>query len=179
MPKYAQIYGVCRLMWKPFNCSKLGAGSARNANQLGVKLIELHSAPPTKELIKKAFEYGEDADEAVAQVLDFLRLWANFHFPQLLRSLDRIQKDVFKRLGMPSGDYEFYATRVENRFVDSPLLALEEYGIPLEITMKIRPYLRPYETLDDVLGKLRAIVLEGTTLSEFEKSVVKDAQSTL
>ena len=83
------------------------------------------------------FKY-KDADKAVQEVLDFLRLWANFHFPQLLRTLDRIQKDVFRRLRMPSsGNYDFYANRVENFFADPALVALEEYGIPLEVAKKL------------------------------------------
>jgi hypothetical protein len=80
MPKYKQIYGICDLIWKPFRCSRLGSGSAVNAKQLGVRLIALHSAPTTKELISKSFGYHKDADRAVQEVLDFLRLWSAFHF---------------------------------------------------------------------------------------------------
>lgn len=61
----------------------------------------------------------KDADKAVQQVLDFLRLWSAFHFPQLLRALDRIQRDVFRRVRERSGDYSFYASRIENRFLSS------------------------------------------------------------
>jgi hypothetical protein len=179
MPKYAQIYGICNLIWKPFRCGRLGAGTAVKPNQLGVRIIELHPAPSTKMLIEKYFAHYDDADKAVQQVLDFLRLWANFHFPQLLRALDRIQKDVFRRLRMPSGDYGFYASRVESFFTDPALVALEEYGIPLEVAKKLSRYLTPFQGLDEVLEKLRALVLEKTNLSSFEKNLVKDAQDTL
>jgi hypothetical protein len=119
MPRFNQIYGICDLIWKPFRCSRLGSGSAVNPKQLGVRLIDLHSAPSTKTLIEKSFRYHKDADKAVQEVLDFLRLWSGFHFPQLLRALDRIQKDVFRRVQQGSGDYAFYAGMIENRFFSS------------------------------------------------------------
>jgi len=179
IPSYKQIYAICELIWDPFKCSRLGAGSARSAKQLGFRMIELHSAPTTKELVASSMKFTKNADEAVSQVLDFLRLWSNFHFPQLLRCLDRIQKDVFRRLGIPSGDYDLYAAKVESRFFDPTLVALEEYGIPLEIALKLRLYLQPLTNLDEVLGKLGSISLEKTNLSQFEKNVVRDAQLTL
>ena len=179
MPRFAQIYGVCDLIWKPFGCSRLGAGSAVKPKQLGLKLIQLHDAPTTKALIQDAFAHFKDADAAVQQVLDFLKLWANFHFPQLLRALDRIQKDVFQRAGLLSGDYSVYAGKVENRFIDPSLVALEEYGIPLEVGVKLHRYLRPYENLDDVLENLRRMPIEKISLSGFERAVVEDAQKSL
>lgn len=179
LPKYKQIYGICNLIWKPFRYSRLGAGSAVEPNQLGLRLIELHTAPATKTLIDKAFEYSRDADKAVSQVLDFLKLWSGFHFPQLLRALDGIQRDVFRRLGKPAGDYSFYASRIENRFVDPALVALEEYGIPLEVARRLDRYLAPYQNLDDALEKLRRLPVGRTDLSLFEKTLVKDAQNSL
>jgi hypothetical protein len=179
IPTYSQIYGVCDLIWKPFGCSKLGGGSARSSKQLGVRLIQLHPAPTTKQLILEYLKYHQEPDEAISQVLDFLKLWANFHFPQLLRAVDRIQKEVFRKLRMPSGDYNLYASKVESRFVDPSLVALEEYGIPLEIARKLDPRLRPYEDLDQVLEKLRRLPVERTNLSAFEKKILREAQSTL
>lgn len=179
MPTYKQVYGICNLIWQPFRCSRLGSGSAVNANQLGLRLIALHPAPTTKQLITEAYNYSHDADKAVAQVLDFLRLWANFHFPQLLRALDRIQKDVFRRLRRQSGDYGLYASKIENRFVDPPLVALEEYGIPLEVARKLRRYLLPYDDLDGALQRLRSLSLDNTNLTGFEKALVRDAQKSI
>jgi hypothetical protein len=139
----------------------------------------LHTAPTTKALVDEAFGYSHDADKAVSQVLDFLRLWANFHFPQLLRALDRIQKDVFRKLGTRSGDYALYAGKIENRFVDPHLVALEEYGIPLEVARTLRPYLSPYDDLDGALQRLRRLPLDRTNLSNFEKSLVRDAKESM
>jgi len=179
MPNHAQLFGICDLIWKPFRCSRFGAGSAVNAKQLGSKLIRLHDAPSTRVLIQEAFACCHDADEAVQQVLDFLNLWANFHFPQLLRALDRVQKDVLQKFGLRSGDYGEYAAKVENRFMAPSLVGLEEYGVPLEVALKLHRYLRPYSTVDDALANLRHLPLEKMNLSGFERAVVEDAQKRL
>lgn len=179
MPRYNQIYGICDLIWKPFRCSRLGSGSAVTAKQLGVRLIDLHSAPSTKTLIDKSFAYHKDADKAVQEVLDFLRLWSAFHFPQLLRALDRIQKDVFRRVQERAGDYSLYAGMIENRFLPASLVALEEYGIPLEVARKLQRTLSPVDSLDAVLERLRSLAVDQLNLSPFERRLVRDAQSTL
>jgi hypothetical protein len=179
VPTYRQIYDMCDLIWKPFNCSKFGNGSARNAKQLGVQLIDLQTMQSAQRMITKAYQYHKDADVAVPQVLDFLKLWANFHFPQFLRALDSIQRDVFRRVKMRSGNYDVYANRVENFFADPALVALEEYGIPLEVAKKLAPFLAPYSNLDDALLKLRVLPLERINLPRFETALVKDAQESL
>jgi hypothetical protein len=179
LPSYNQIYGICDLLWKPFNCSRLGNGSARSAKQLGHSLIDLQNTPSARQLISKAYQYHQDADAAVQQVLDFLRMWANFHFPQFLRALGRIQRDVFRRVGMRAGNYDLYAARVEHFFTDPALVALEEYGIPLEVAKKLAPFLSPYADLDGALDKLRRLNLERTNLSRFEIALARDAQETL
>jgi len=179
MPRYNQIYGVCNLIWEPFRCSRLGAGSAVKPNQLGLRLIALHSAPTTKALIDKSFEHHKDADKAVQETLDFLRLWSTFHFPQLLRALDRIQKDVFRRVRQRSGDYGFYAAMIENRFLPASLVALEEYGIPLEIARKLQTRLSADDGLDVVLERLRSLKVDQLPLSPFERRLVRDAQASL
>ena len=144
-----------------------------------VCLIALHSAPTTKALINKSFQYHNDADKAVQETLDFLRLWSTFHFPQILRALDRIQKDVFRRVRQRGGDYGFYAAMIENRFLPASLVALEEYGIPLEIARKLQVRLSADDALDVVLERLRSLKVDQLPLSPFERRLVRDAQASL
>lgn len=179
IPRYKQIYDVCNLIWKPFRCSKLGNGTAVNPKQLGIKLIALQSSPSVRNLIRDEFSYHKDADISVQRVLDFLRLWASFHFPQILRALDRIQREIFTRAGLAPGNYGLYASKIENFFADPELVALEEYGIPLEVGKKLRSALMPYENLDQALDHLKRLRIEKTTLSEFERTLVRDTQQSL
>ena len=62
-----------------------------------------------------------------------MRSIAGYSFPVRLRALDRIQADVFDRIGLVPGDYSAYAGQVEGLFLESSLVALDEYGVPSEL----------------------------------------------
>jgi hypothetical protein len=72
-----------------------------------------------------------------------------------LRALDRIQKDVFGRVGYDAGEFEYFARSVENYFLEPEIVALDEYGVPIEIARKLRRILaskaismRPFPSYD-------------------------------
>jgi hypothetical protein len=158
---------------------RLGSSSARSASQLAFLINSLRGQPAVASMIRNQNEYLNDADESVQRILDFLRLWASFHFPRLLRTLDGIQRDLLTRAGLRPGDYEFFANRVESYFLDPEIAALDEYGIPLEVARKLQTLLASDGSLDFALEKLRDIDVERTILSGFEKKLVRDAQDCL
>jgi len=112
MPTASQVFSVCQLIWEHFDGSRLASGSVFSAKQLGFLVNKLRSQPSTARLIKDqlSFQRDGDVDMAVQKVLDFLRLWARFHFPRLLRALDHIQRDIYSKLGMKPGSYEIFAS---------------------------------------------------------------------
>jgi hypothetical protein len=69
----------------------------------------------------------------VEDALEFLRNWASFHVPRSLSALQRIQAEVYGRLGMRAGDYSVFAVRLESLLLTPSLAALDEYGLPLAI----------------------------------------------
>jgi hypothetical protein len=181
-PTYDQLGVVCEMIWRHFGGSALGSGSIRSHRQLTLMLWRLRNRPTIRELVALMLDGSSgDADAAVSRVLDFLRLWANFHFPRLLRAVDRIQRDVFARLrpAQPAGNYEFSAASVENFFLDPTLVALDEYGLPLEIARSIEADLQPNGDLDAVLNRLRALVPGRLPLTAFEQSMIRFAQEGL
>jgi hypothetical protein len=174
-PTAPQLQGTIDLLWKHFDGAKLARRSIVSAKQLAFFINNLRSSPSARKLID--LNQRDNADDAVRQVLDFLRLWAEFHFPRLLRALDRIQRDVFARAGLPAGDYAFFASQVEHRFLDVEIAALDEYGIPVEVARKLAGALRSDGDFDQALAKLRVLNIEATSLSPFEKALVLDAQA--
>ena len=179
LPTYPQLAGICELIWKYFGGSQLGARSVGSARQLAYLIQRLRGRPRIKDLILEQYEYRADADEAVQRSLDFLRLWAGFHFPRLLLAIDRIQRDVFSRLGIRAGNYQVFASQVEHFFLDPALVALDEYGVPLELARKLQRVLRPDGNLDEVLRRLKSLNLNQLQLSPFEARLVRDAQESL
>jgi hypothetical protein len=90
-----------------------------------------------------------------------------------------IQREVFHQLKMPAGDYSFYAARVENLFLSAELPALEEYGIPVQVGLKLQDRLILDQGLDQALTSLLKINLANTNLSTFERELVEDAKTAI
>jgi hypothetical protein len=180
-PTWEQLEAVCTLIWTfliPDNRMRSGVASGR---QMAYKIDRFRrsqslSAYLHSELTQRA---EESADEVMEDTIDFLRSWANFAFPRYLLVVDRIQKAVFAKLKRPFGDYGFFAGQVENWFIDPALMALDEYGIPVQVSQKLAQELQPQGDLDSVLQRLRDINVDRLPLSTFEKSLVIDAKKHL
>lgn len=72
-----------------------------------------------------------------------------------------------------------YATRVENLFLQPYALALEEYGIPVQIATRLAGVLGPADSLDDVPDRVKAFDVGAARLTAFKRHVVLDAQGGL
>lgn len=175
-PTWNELEVTCELMWTCFDCRNLGSGSVRSASQLAVLISKLRHSPSASVLISEKIAYNPDVDKAVGDVLDFLRLWAGYHFPRLLRAMNNIQREIFIRHGMKPGDYTVFASKVEHLFLDSALTALDEYGLPLEIARKLENDISASDNLDDTLQKLKHLDVSQYPLSLFEQELIKDCQ---
>lgn len=190
-PEYEELKFACELIWRFFAArgtanGRTKIGGVSSGSQLAFRIDRLSKARSVKRMILKelATQDDPDADAAVEDVLDFTRTWAAFHFPRYLMALDRIQREVFERWNIGSGkkpgDYAAFAANVENLFTSSGLVALEEYGIPLQIAEQLAPYLASHDTVDAAINALRSLRVEHVVgLTSFERTLVFDAKSSL
>jgi len=177
IPKFEQIVYICELMWKHFDGGRLAAQSVRSARQLAGLLTRLPKRESIRDIIEAQLKYtNNDADAAVRTVLDFQRLWATFHFPKLLRAINRITMEIFGRRGLPTGDYSVYAARVESLFLEPSILALEEYGVPLPLAQKLPRSISGETDFDVLLERFRVLPIASLALLEFEQEIALDAQ---
>ena len=178
-PTWEQLVFAAECMWRHFAGGRLGAGSAKSARQLALRIMRLQGRPTTRELIDQERTADEDADAAVQSVLDFSKLWATFHFPCLLRAMDAIQRHLYDRVGRRPGNYSAYAAQVETLFLPPHVVALEEYGVPIEIGRRLASALRPEMTLDEALAAVRQIRADRVTADPFERELLRDAQRSM
>lgn len=181
-PDYEQLKFACELIWKFFIGKRRVGGGVVSGSQLALKLNRLAKARSVKALVLRelAEQESPDADRAVEDVLDFVRTWASFHFPRYLMALHRIQREVYMDWLGAAGDYTAYAASVENLFATSGLVALDEYGVPLQIAEKLTPYFGVHGTVDEALHQLRSLdVRDVASLTEFEREMVLAAQAGL
>ena len=181
MPTFDQLAVVCQLLWDNLGQRALASGYTRSARQLARQLMNFSMLESTKALIDEAAagKSTSDVDELVKDVCTFVRNIAGYTFPVRLRALDRIQQEVFSRTGRPPGDYSGYVARVEGLFLEPPLVALDEYGIPPELATKIRGHLRPDGDLDRVLARLGRLDAEQLNVTPFEREMIVYAQDGL
>lgn len=160
-PSYEQLKFLCGLIWDCFDGSRIGNRSVASPSQLAFKINELSARKPICLLIDEALSYrsDEDVDVVIGRILDFRRLWANFHFPRLLRTIESIINSVQQARGASYFcDYSAYSIKVENYFYDSSLVALEEYGLPLEVSSKFEEILSFEGDLDKSLMALKRLI---------------------
>lgn len=178
LPKREQLLAVCELVYLLSGARgrKNGVSSGR---QLATRLDLLRQHHGELGPLAKAqmsFS-GMSPDEAVEDVLDFLRQWTSHSFPRLLMALQSIAEDVLSRYGLSVGNYSYYASVVEAQFRPAMLMTLEEYGLPAPLTMRIISYLpeiHDSDKLDELLNRLRNLPYI-PSLSSFEREMLDDA----
>lgn len=156
-PEYGQLAFICDLMWTYFEGSSLGNRSVSSAKQLAFRINQLSSKPSIGELVQNRLDYSpaDDVTKVISNILDFNRLWAGFHFPRLLRTIGYIVNDLLSsKKSTYSCDYVPYATAVENMFYDPSIIALEEYGLPLEVATLFESSISTGGNLDLAISKL-------------------------
>ena len=178
-PTYDQLKVVCMLIWDYLVESSGRISGVSSGEQLAYRINQLRKLQNTRLLIKQELESGTNPDKAVEGVLDFLRNWAGFHFPRYLACVDRIQKSVFSQRSLDYGSYRFFGSKVENLFMDPTIVALEEYGLPVQVSQKIEHILKPDGSLDAVLDRMRAIDVSSLNLNEFESELLTDTMKYL
>lgn len=165
-PHYPQLKFATELMWNYLIDRPTAKDGARTPSQLTYQVLNLVGHPTVGELIAKKLTWAQtgtevqiDVDKAIEEVFAFLRNWAGFHFPRTLSALDRILKDVLPRRGISSGDYSTFAQLVQNLFLPASAVALEEYGLPIELTRKLMTRLHLSDDLDEAIQQLKRLDL--------------------
>jgi hypothetical protein len=189
-PEYDQLKAVVELIWDAFPGARKGRRwGAGSASALTHALFNVRPRvgefdPATLIESQRAFWVGKDdsktPDDIVLDVLTFLRNGVGFGVPRYLRVVDTIQREVLARARMPSGDLRPFAAALEGLFMPSPLAALDEYGLPPEVAVRLRRHLVPPgedDSLDAVLARLKGLPRD--LLDGFDQRLLDEAQRDL
>jgi hypothetical protein len=184
-PTNDQIYRVCDLLFDTLLVTA-GRDVVRNERQLAYLLTQLRHLGAAGFIRDQAQgirpRAPADPSDRVENALEFLRNWASFNFPRALVALERIQGEVFERLGLAAGSYSSFAVRVENLMLPAALAALDEYGLPIQLVTRLESVLPASGDLDGVLSALRKLHARGLQLLQltpFEISLLVEVQETL
>lgn len=177
-PSYEQLKWTCELAWEHFTDHRRKSGVS-SGSQLAYLLSRTLKTKRFSDAIALFHRDGRHVDEAIEELLDFQRQWAEFRAPNLLSAVGRIQKNIFERYGFTAGNYDAYITQLENLGRSPVVNALDEYGLPTQIGQIVWESTGRPDTLDEALAKLREMDLYYIGLSPFENSLVRDVRATL
>jgi hypothetical protein len=179
IPKWNQLTFTCKLLWDYIYSGRAKSG-VFSAQQLAFKAYALMRNPDIQTRINVELEPGkyaaESVDEAVERVFEFDRNWAGFELPRLLMALSRIQNYVFERRLKESGDYSVFAIKLETLFRDHLCIALEEFGVPIQISEKIQKRFALGEDIDTAIKIIKGLDVEKLKLDPFEKQLLSEIQ---
>lgn len=174
MPTYDQLKVVFDLAWRHLG-GRSGAGVA-TASQLTYKINQYRIEPDYSSQLRAAVEgkSSEDADEALETYLEFTRQWVNFKAPLMITAVNRIQNEVLRRYDRKPGEYNVFCSQLESMFMSPVIVALEEYGVPIQLGKRLVPMLGSPETLDEALTALaKRQVQEIKGVSNFERELIR------
>lgn len=157
-PEQKQLEYLCTLIYEhlPHRLPEYGIHSGL---QLAWHINALRAQKDFKAYLQQAIdEDGSDRtpSESIGQRLKLIRNVISYRPPRDIMALSKIQADVLTRRGIEPGDFGFFAEQLENLFHDPLLTALDEYGVPTQISSKFKGAILPSENLTQLLDKLRA-----------------------
>lgn len=182
-PQYEDILLTSNVVWEQLG----GATSARQSSMRSASMMTLwvwklyasRNVPRfRKEMISNQIGRNTSPDDAVENVLSFLRGWASFNYPKYLIALNELTNHVLLSRGLRPCNYIPFAATIENLFQPSSFSALEEYGLPTEISEKLlngRLFSKE-DGLDVVVNNLRNKEIIGFANGVFEQRVIEDFQ---
>jgi hypothetical protein len=180
-PQYENIKATSNIIWNQLN----GANAAKHsgvhtASMMTYWIWELYksqSVPKFRtKMIAKQIEAGKSPDDAVENVLAFLRSWASFNYPKYLMAVSDIADAMLLRRGMKGCNYVSFAASIEHLFQPSTFSALEEFGLPFEISSQLvasRVFDKSDE-LDTVINRLKNASLDKFADGVFERRLLED-----
>lgn len=182
-PEYDDIKQTSQIIWEQLG----GAASARQSSMLSANMMTLwvwklyvsRSVPRfRRQMIDSQISRNTSADEAVENVLAFLRGWASFNYPKYLIALNDVVNHVLHLRGLSPCNYTPFAMTIEHLFQPSSFSTLEEYGLPTEISEKLLngKLFTKDDGLDVVVNNLRNSELIRYADSVFERRVIEDFQ---
>ncbi|MFH9062228.1 DEAD/DEAH box helicase [Streptomyces coeruleorubidus] len=173
-PRYENLLACCQLITRFLQPLRGRTHGVASPAQLAYRMNVLRGAAgDIKELIEQelASDYETPTpDDAVENVLDFIRFWPEFHFPRLLMTVQSVINPILVEAGFEECDYSAYASSAKSLFMPRFVTDVEEYGLPSQLAMKLLNNRHvSFDSIDqllEVLSQVRAV-----DLNSFEDSL--------
>ncbi|MDF0731693.1 helicase-related protein [Pseudomonas entomophila] len=114
-------------------------------------------------------------DDSVREGFQVLKHWFQYKIPKWLSVVSSIQEFVCREKGYKFGSYSYYASQIENDFIQSNLSILDEYGVPSTAAKKLEGVVPDDISEDKVLKYIRERRLHlRSDLLDYERDKIID-----
>ncbi len=182
-PTYEDILFSSNIIWDYLGgAPSARQGSMRSASMMTLWIWKLYGSRNVslfrKEMIQSQIGRNHKPDEAVEDVLAFLRGWASFNYPKYLMALSDVANYILTKRGLKGCNYSQFAVSIEHLFQPTSFSSLEEYGLPTEISEKLlnNKLFNKDDELESVVNALRNRELNVFADGAFERGVIEDFQ---
>ncbi|MBY6067669.1 DEAD/DEAH box helicase [Leisingera aquaemixtae] len=183
-PKPHQLLSVCNII---YSCLDRGRSLGRYGIKTGAGLKAALDLLRTNKSFRPTIDYwvenknfDDSVSKATENALQFMRRYVSYTFPRQLMAVSNIQAEIYLSEGRENvGDYSLFAAQAENLFMEVGLFALDEYGIPAELSRKLGREFGAVPTLGVGLEIVKGVNLSTERLHPFEKEIVADVQASL
>jgi hypothetical protein len=183
IPSPDQLKAVCDLIYRYVDRgARLNGHRVFSGEALYAELVSISASKDLRGFILDKITRkwdNEEITDVIERVLKFQRNYIGYSFGRQLMALSRIQAEAIGTTRGKIGDYSLYAALAENLFMPSGLRALDEYGIPPELALRLAQPGKSYETLDDALKLVAHTNVDGGKLTSFERELVENVRSAL
>lgn len=180
-PTNEQLKSACTLIWDYFIASNRRIYGVSSGKQLHFRINQFRKAGSIKKFIDTIVNEVDDnrpdeVNEAIELSFDIQRHWINFQFPRYLMSLGNIANDVFKKHNLDVCDYSHFASLVECYFISPYVVPLDEYGLPIQVSIKIGDIIPIPSNIDEALVQLSGFKPSPQIFSEIEREFIGEFQ---
>lgn len=177
-PKYQQLLPVIELAWKYLMRRGESKANVRSPAQLATYAVQYSALKSIKGIIDNQVntqywitqlpDDNKRINKVAFNILNASRHWFDYKLPKLLTSVSKIQSYVFSKHKLLSGDYTFFASAIENGFMDTSLSILLEYDVPMSALNKLKGHFPSQAEPETILATLKKVNLRKAKLNNYE-----------
>jgi hypothetical protein len=173
LPRYEQLQSVLTLGYNDLLQGQERRGIG--ANQLAARVSAIRGAAgDIPAMIQNQMRFKRDnqsRSDIVDDVLSFQRSWMEFKIPSMLRAISSIQHEVAAgRPGARQSNFEFAIREIESLYLPPFIAELENWGLPLPISLKLSRLGLRGGTIEEVVARLAEMARDPSILKQLSRA---------
>lgn len=174
-PKYEQILYITKLCFN-YLLKPTETTNGITYQKLATLINKCNATRNLFSIIRNEIKYyheqlGRDYNETLISAFQIQRHWFDYKIPKWFSTINEIQKFICHKKGIPSGDYSFFLSMLENDYMSSRANLLMEFDLPRTAIKKLDDTLPQYVDDNNILAYIKnnqQFLFSTSNLDEYE-----------